>query len=168
MTPELIEAIAKRIRVGSFPYIAAAACGIPKSTYYTWMRKAEQKGAPKLYRELLHRITEAAAAARADAEIRVYRDQPFQWLRYGPGKDRGPEEPGWTETPTTVRLEGGNTPVRVEHERVNPLENLPGALAVLEHLGIIKVLDPPEAIEAEEGAEDGSVIDVDFDDNGKE
>lgn len=32
----------------------------------------------------------------------MFEDKPEMWLRYGPGRDRGPENPGWTET---VRIE---------------------------------------------------------------
>ena len=32
LTSELIDAICERIRVGTYPYVAAAACGVPRST----------------------------------------------------------------------------------------------------------------------------------------
>ena len=104
LTSELIDAICERVKVGSFPYIAAQAVGIAKSTFYAWMQRGE-KGR-KSYRELLDKVREASALARSHAEVRVFRDKPFEWLRYGPGRER-PEEPGWTESAQTLKLEGG-------------------------------------------------------------
>ena len=139
LTPELIQAICERIRVGSYPYIAAAACGIPRSTFYAWMDKGRKKRSLKIYRELLDRVSEASATARSSAEVRVFRDQPFQWLRYGPGRDR-PDEPGWTETPQTLRVEGGRSPVQLAGPAFNmiPQDTIAEALAYLEELGYIQ------------------------------
>jgi len=137
LNSELIDAICERIRVGSYPYIAAAACGVSKSTYYRWMATAERKGARKIYRELKDRVSEAAAAARSNAEVRVFRDAPFQWLRYGPGHERS-GEPGWTETPTTLRVEGGESPVQLQPVHPIPIATLGAAFAELERLGFIQ------------------------------
>jgi len=162
LTPELIEAIAKRVTVGSFPYVAAAACGIPSSTYYAWMAKGEQKGAPKIYRELRERVSQAAGAARASAEVRVFRDSPFQWLRYGPGRER-PGESGWTDGPIQIEADVHQ---EVQHA-VSPAVMAQGLL-ILQELGIceIKGLPSPDegtlAVESKELGEngDGQTIDV--------
>ena len=143
LTSELIDAICERIRVGTYPYVAAAACGIPRSTYYGWMEKAKKKGAPRIYKELSDKVSEAAAAARSNAEVRVFRDRPFEWLRYGPGRER-PDEPGWTETPHKVQIEA-----EMEHKlpaSYPSAEVQAEGLLFLDQLGIITVhgLPAPE------------------------
>ena len=162
LTTELIDAIVKRIRVGVFPYIAAQAVGIPKSTFYDWMRRGEKGRKP--FSELLAKVRTAAATARSSAEVRVFRDQPFQWLRYGPGRERA-DEPGWTESPQTLRVEGGDTPVQVDRT-VCPVSRSTIAEALLEmqRLGFLTItpqgqplLESPGFSPVEEG---GSVIDA--------
>ena len=135
LTPELIDAIVKRVRVGVFPYIAAQAVGIPKSTFYDWMRRGEKGRRP--FSELRAKVREAAASARSTAEIRVFQDRPFEWLRYGPGREK-PDEPGWTESPQTLRVEGGQAPVQIEQRCPFPLQTLAAAFAELETLGFIQ------------------------------
>lgn len=159
LTPELIDAICERIRVGTYPYVAAAACGVPRSTYYGWMEKAKKKGTPRIYKELSDKISEAAAAARSNAEVRVFRDRPFEWLRYGPGRER-PEQPGWTETPQQVQIEA-----QTEHKlpaSYPDAETQAEGLLYLEQLGIITIhgLHAPEEeqkrLEVESEPPDGS------------
>ena len=83
------------IRDGVFPYIAAQAHGVPKSTFFDWLRRGEiEKRRPFL--ELSDKVRQAAAGARVQAERVVFKDNPFAWLRYGPGRER-PDAPGWTE-----------------------------------------------------------------------
>jgi hypothetical protein len=139
LTPELIQAICERIRVGTYPYIAAAACGIPRSTYYGWLKKADKKGSLKIYRELRDRVGEAGAVARSSAELRVFKDRPLEWLRLGPGRER-PDEPGWTETAQTIRVEGGDTPVQLESSVFNmiPTNTIAEGLDYLAELGYIQ------------------------------
>lgn len=170
LTPELIEAIADRIRVGSFPHVAAAACGISKSTYFRWMQRAEEKGAPKIYRELSDRVREAAGVARSNAEVRVFRDNPFSWLRYGPGREK-PGEPGWTETPQTVRVEAemqSRMEISVEEQALQEqildqkARALAGGLAILCEYGIIEPGPMLKRLAAEDDleGESGEIIDV--------
>ena len=49
----------------------------------------------------------AHAQARLRAEAAVLRKVPLAWLRFGPGRDRGPDAPGWTravgDAPMEVR-----------------------------------------------------------------
>lgn len=95
LTRELIQTIVERVRIGNFPYIAAQAVGIPKSTFYHWMAVGSDPGAPDLFRELRDRVLASAAEARSSAEARVFRENPLAWLRLGPGRG------DWTEEPTS-------------------------------------------------------------------
>ncbi|HZO29170.1 MAG TPA: hypothetical protein VFH48_24615, partial [Chloroflexota bacterium] len=60
-----------------------------------------------LYVELLHEVTVAHARARLKAEATVLQKVPLAWLRFGPGRDRGTDAPGWTravgDAPVEVR-----------------------------------------------------------------
>lgn len=168
---ELIQAMCERIRVGTYPYVAAAACGVAKSTFYRWMQTADGKRAPAIYRELRDKICEAAAAARSNAEVRVFRDRPFEWLRYGPGREK-PGEPGWTETPQTLRVEGGNDPLRMQHQLEGQQSHLhvaapdvAAALAILHRSGIIQptpqalaVLEQPDVPESDDSPRPSSNV----------
>jgi hypothetical protein len=95
LTPELIDAIVVDVREGVFPYIAAQAHGVPKSTFFDWLRRGEIEGRQP-FSELSARVRQVAASARVQAERTVYKDSPFAWLRYGPGRERL-DAPGWTE-----------------------------------------------------------------------
>lgn len=89
--------------------------------------------------------------------MRVFRDKPFEWLRYGPGRERV-DELGWTETAQTIRVEGGATPIQLEtecHFQI-PQQNIAEALAFLEELGFIQ----PGRLGHKLFHESGDVIDV--------
>jgi len=94
LTGEIIEAIADGVRRGAFPYIAAQAAGVPKSTFYDWLSRGETGRKP--FSELLDKVQTATADARANAEARVFEEKPLEWLRLGPGRTQ-PGSPGWTE-----------------------------------------------------------------------
>ena len=96
LTPERHKAIVAAIRAGSFDWIAAEANGIDPQTFKLWMRTgARKKREP--YLSFARDVRAARAQARLAAEIEVRRDQPFAWLRFGPGRERE-GEPGWTES----------------------------------------------------------------------
>ena len=78
---------------------------------------------------------EASGIARSNAEVRVFRDKPFEWLRYGPGRERV-DELGWTETAQTIHVEGG-VQLETESRKQIPQQNIAEALAFLEELGFI-------------------------------
>jgi hypothetical protein len=160
LTKELIDAIAERVRVGAFAYVAAQACGIAKSTFYAWMAKGESGG--KLYRELVDKVKEASALARSNAELRVFRDKPFEWLRLGPGRTQGE---GWTEDPHTVRLEGAHGgPIQVEAADPEREAEKVGALAemvrAMEQLGYMTMTDFGRQVLTPEPAPARTVEDV--------
>src|SRR5664279_3832652 len=96
LTPERHKAIVAAIRAGSFDWVAAEANGITRETLRLWLRKgARDKRKP--YVTFAADVRAARAQARLSAEIEVRRDQPFNWLRFGPGSEREGEE-GWTES----------------------------------------------------------------------
>jgi hypothetical protein len=96
LTPERHKAIVAAIRAGSFDWIAAEANGITRETLRLWLRKGE-RDKRKPYVVFSADVRAARAQARLSAEIEVRRDQPFAWLRFGPGRERE-GEPGWTES----------------------------------------------------------------------
>jgi hypothetical protein len=103
LTPERHKSIVAAIRAGSFDWIAAEANGISRETFRIWVRKG-QRDKRKPYLAFATDVRVARAQARLSAEIEVRRDQPFNWLRFGPGREREGEE-GWTES-SEVRHSG--------------------------------------------------------------
>ena len=142
LTHDLIEAIADRVRREAFPYIAAQSCGIPKSTFYKWMQKGEDGRG--IYRELWDRVSSAAADTRRDAENRVFRDKPLEWLRLGPGRERV-DEAGWTEAAKKVTVEGGERPIQIGHYEEPGDAALAETLMVMEEIGLFQLT--PEAVD---------------------
>lgn len=103
LTPERHKTIVAAIRAGAFDWIAAEANGIDRQTFKLWIRTgARKKREP--YFSFVRDVRAARAQARLAAEIEVRKDQPFSWLRFGPGRERD-DEPGWTES-TEVRHSG--------------------------------------------------------------
>lgn len=100
LTPELQAQIVKDIGDGAYDWIAAQAAGIAPSTFWRWMQLGEKGN--HTYSEFCKEVKQARAKARVKAEAKVFKSNPFAWLRYGPGRDR-PGEPGWTDS---VELNG--------------------------------------------------------------
>ena len=118
LTRPLIRQVAKAVQRGAFLHVAAEASGIGRRTLFSWLERgrdlevAAEDGADLdaedlLYVELLREVTVAHAQARLRAEAAVLRRIPLAWLRFGPGRDRGPDAPGWTravgDAPVEVR-----------------------------------------------------------------
>jgi len=114
LTPEIQRKIVAYIRAGAFDHVAAQACRIPSSTFYRWMADGREGKAE--YREFWEEVMTARAEARAVAETEVRKESPFNWLRYGPGRDR-PGEPGWTETVHAEPTGAGGGPIQVQNYR---------------------------------------------------
>jgi len=96
LTPERHAGIVAAIRAGAFDWIAAEANGIDRETFKLWMRNGTRsKREP--YLSFVRDVRAARAQARLSAEIEVRREQPFNWLRFGPGRERDGEA-GWTES----------------------------------------------------------------------
>lgn len=100
LTAETHQRVVQLVRGGVFDHVAARAAGIDPATFRRWMERGEREVGP--YRTFREDVLRVRAEARASAEARVFAERPFEWLRYGPGRDRA-GEPGWTE------------PLRVEH-----------------------------------------------------
>lgn len=137
LTAELAEKICLRIRRGCFPAIAAESCGLGQTTFYRWMQEGRGSKARKRFREFRKQVLRAGAEARVAVECRIFRDDPFTWLRSGPGrKDWGNK--------ADLSLEVSNAP-----DSTAPAASGPGAvkdfsriLTLLERYGM---LQPPDA-----------------------
>jgi len=116
LTRPLIREVAKAVQRGAFLHVAAEASGIGRRTLFTWLERGRDLEAAGedggelteqelLYVKLLHEITVAHAQARLKAEAAVLQKVPLAWLRFGPGRDRGPDAPGWTRAVSDVPIE---------------------------------------------------------------
>ena len=103
LTPERHKAIVAAIRAGAFDWIAAEANGIDRETFKLWMRTGTRRKREP-YLSFVRDVRAARAQARLSAEIEVRKDQPFNWLRFGPGREREGEA-GWTES-TEIKHSG--------------------------------------------------------------
>lgn len=105
---DLVGRIARAVGSGAFLHVAAEANGVSRRTLFGWLERARDLVAvldadgqvdarDLVYVDLLERVTAAHAAARLRAEGAVLDENPLAWLRYGPGRDHGPDAPGWTQ-----------------------------------------------------------------------
>lgn len=141
----IADEIAKRVQVGSYPYVAAQSLGIAPSTFYAWMARGEQGRKP--YQELWEKVSAAQATARFSAEARVYRDNPLAWLRLGPGRG------DWTDDPKRLVVQGDpENPVQVEID--HQVEGLAEMLVLMEELGYIRPGDNPSLFLTQNGGSD--------------
>jgi hypothetical protein len=115
LTPEVQAAIVEAIRAGSFDWVAAQAAGIDPATFREWMGRGDgrdpDRPATPQYAAFAAEVRQARAQARQIAEARVFNEDAFKWLRYGPGRER-PDEPGWTES-SNVDMTSGGQPVQM-------------------------------------------------------
>lgn len=95
-TPEIHKAVVATIRAGAYDWVAAEANGIDRMTFHRWMRRGETERVEPFW-TFSQDVRLARAQARASAELEVKKEQPFNWLRYGPGREREKAE-GWTES----------------------------------------------------------------------
>src|SRR5438552_3793168 len=102
-TPTLYARMLGLIRAGGFAWIAAQSIGIAPETFSRWLTrgKIERRGH---FRQFRQDVLQAAAQARVFAEIRVYRDNPLAWLRFGPGRTTE-GSPGWTDCTGRISFE---------------------------------------------------------------
>lgn len=96
LTPERQKSIVAAIRAGAYDWVAAEANGIDRMTFVLWMKRGENER-KQPYVGFMEEVRLARAQARLSAEIEVRKDLPFNWLRYGPGRERE-GTPGWTES----------------------------------------------------------------------
>jgi hypothetical protein len=96
LTPECHRAIVAAIRAGAYDWVAAQANGIDPDTFRSWIRRGDRER-EEPFHSFVTDVRTARAQARLSAEIEVRKDEPFNWLRFGPGRER-PGEDGWTES----------------------------------------------------------------------
>lgn len=94
---------------GAYDWVAAQAAGIDPSTFKNWMKRDED-----IYIEFQRQVRMARARVRAEVEAQVRKEAPFNWLRFGPGRER-PGEPGWTDSTAVTNGEGGELVIKVEY-----------------------------------------------------
>lgn len=108
LTPEAVRIIVEATQRGCFAHVAAQAAGISASTFHLWMSEGEAEAsriaqglepdegkAP--YLEFSEQVNRARGIARGFAEARLYQEDAFKWLRYGPGRHK-PGNEGWADT----------------------------------------------------------------------
>ena len=132
LTEDQRRSLLEAIRGGSFPHIAGKACGVAPSTWFRWMQLGQQGQEP--YARFAAEVQQAAAHARVAAEIEVRKSDPLAWLRWGPGRERGPDEPGWTS---------GQTAQAVASVAVGPSEEQVREMALTLMAGEIKSMEEP-------------------------
>lgn len=120
LTLEVHMLVVQSIRAGSFDYVAAQAAGIGYRTFRRWMKGGEAR-ADSPYRQFWQDVQGARAEARVAAENRVFKDAPFNWLRYGPGRER-PGEPGWTDSKQIEVSGPGGAPFSITHRFAEALK----------------------------------------------
>ena len=157
------------IRRGVTPCVALGMLGFHPRLWRLWMGRGEierKKPRGKRRTEYIRfvKITAKAMAwARGNAEMRVFRDDPFKWLSMGPARNPMPGmtlDDVWVDAKNLkidsrvdvdVKVKG-----RIVHEDGEPLapiSELAKAYAYLCESGLIQ--PPPQAIEAPPESADG-------------
>jgi len=101
LTPQRHAKAVELIRAGAFDVDAAQAIGVSPRTFHRWVARGEADPGDLRYGSFALDVAQAGAEARAEAEMRVYRERPEVWLTKGPGRSR-PGRPGWTDLPIEV------------------------------------------------------------------
>lgn len=121
---ETADIIVEWIGKGAYDWVAAQAAGITPNTFRNWMQR-EPKGEgfeeeDDMFTAFQNRVRKARAQVRAQAEAAVFKDAPFNWLRFGPGRER-PGEPGWTDSTAITGGDGSDLQIRVVYESEEPV-----------------------------------------------
>ena len=120
LTVERFAQIVNDIAKGSFKHVAIQAAGINPQQAVHWERDAAavERGLLEgddpydfspthlTFWHFSKAVREAEGKARRAAEQITFLMDPRFWLRFGPGRDRGPEAPGWTERVEHVGKDG--------------------------------------------------------------
>jgi hypothetical protein len=93
LTDEVWRNILAFVRAGGYPHVAAEAAGVPRETFEAWLARGDSS---RRFRKFRDEVLQAQAVARLNAEIKVLKEDPLQWLRSGPGRETG-TSPGWTQ-----------------------------------------------------------------------
>ena len=68
---------------------------MPEAVLERWLKRGRKKNASEPYRSFARNVDQALGQARLRAEMAAYKDDPKNWLKHGPGKER-PGKPGWS------------------------------------------------------------------------
>ncbi len=80
ITPEIIERILQAVRTGSAVEAAALYAGVPRQTFFDWLKKGRQGGrAYKPYRDLALRLDEALGVFDVNANAIIAKAAHDQW-----------------------------------------------------------------------------------------
>lgn len=101
------------IHVGAMPHVAAEVAGVDNDLFRSWMLSLE----PDLM-EFQREVHKAHAIARMDAESRVKREKPLQWLTKGPGRT-APGREGWGDRLELTGADGGAVQVATVAEALD-------------------------------------------------
>jgi hypothetical protein len=94
LNEQVYRKLLEALRGGAFDWVAAEAAGIHRSTFYNWLARGEQ--GEQTWAGFAREVLRARAQARLRAEGRLLEQDPLNWLRLGPGRERR-GRPGWTE-----------------------------------------------------------------------
>ena len=95
LTPERQKRICDFITAGGFPHVAAVAAGLSAEKFDFYMARGASPKSDKKFVSFYKAVQSAKATARLTAEIAVMKDDPLEWLKAGPGKEKDGLE-GWT------------------------------------------------------------------------
>lgn len=94
LTPQLGDRIARYVKMGDRPFVAALLCDVPKRTFFRWMEQGEQDDLDELatiYADFRHKIEAAQGSAEHSAVMAIRRATIDRGLPAGePGTMRIP------------------------------------------------------------------------------
>ncbi len=79
LTPELIDTILKFVASGSYFETAATAAGVPRPTFYYWLKQSNNPKANPIYKEFRIKLEKAAAEAELKDILRIAQASQSQW-----------------------------------------------------------------------------------------
>jgi len=121
LTPKTLGRICLMIRAGAYHQDAARAAGVHEATWTDWLskgRKDYEDNKNTAYCQLFLLIDKSIGEAITAKSIEAVTADPKFYLTHGPGKTR-PGREGWSPS---IKIEGGNDPIRVEHEHGGKIE----------------------------------------------
>lgn len=139
-TTKTAEQIVMYIRAGTYPWVAAEACGVPRAVFQRWLSLPDSEGGVRFHAFRIE-VMKAAAQARAKAEIDLREANPSYWLRYGPGRETS-DQPGWSAPPRAISGKSSAAPDCLDdpefldllHRLNRELDDQPGLRGILADL----------------------------------
>jgi hypothetical protein len=129
ITPKQLGEFLDLIKCGAMGWVAAKTIGIHRSTFWRWMKVDENAEGEEPYNTpafdaFREAVWAAEGHARSMAEIDVRVKDPLSWLRMGPGRDRGKDAPGWTNTMEISGPDKGPLNVHVVNDAAANVERM--------------------------------------------